>query len=102
MGAQVDPFTALGRNDLTVDVDFGRLARLGNESGIKVSGPISQRQFLLSLGIEFRLKNLVDDNPDRSKILEEGVTKLIDPKEMGERFKAVCLSSHDQETRFGF
>lgn len=101
-GAQVDTFTALGRNDLTVDVDFGRLARLGNESGIKVSGPISQRQFLLSLGIEFRLKNLVDDNPDRSKILEDGVTKLIDPKEMGERFKVVCLSSHDQDTPFGF
>lgn len=102
VGLQTDPFTNLGRSDLTVDVDFGRLVRLARNSAIDVFGPITQRQFLLGLGIKTRLDVLTKNNPNAAIAIEEGVRCLIDPKEMGEKFKVVCLSSDSQSTPIGF
>lgn len=102
LGQQVDPFSNLGGNDLTVDVDFGRLGRLARKSAIEVHGPISQQQFLLDLGVETRLDQLIKDNPERASNLEDGVRKLIDTSEMGEKFKVVCLSSDSQNDPMGF
>ncbi|WP_233356075.1 class I SAM-dependent methyltransferase [Henriciella aquimarina] len=92
-GEQVDPLAMPGESDLTVDVDFGRLKRLAEAAGLHVHGPVEQGPFLLSLGAEARMQALIKANPAQAEALHEGVVRLVDPEQMGARFKVICLSS---------
>ena len=91
-GQQIDPLGAPGESDLTCDVDFGRLNRLCEQAGISVSGPVSQSALLLRLGAEARLNQLAKAHPEMAQELYDGIRKLTDPAEMGERFQAICIS----------
>jgi len=101
-GRQVDPLEAPGECDLTVDVDFARLARRAGAAGLSVAGPISQGAFLASLGIETRMRQLIAANPDRGREIHAGVAELAEPDKMGQRFKAICLSSPGLPPPAGF
>ena len=101
-GKQVAPLAAPGETDLTVDVDFGRLARLARSIGVDVAGPEPQGLFLLGLGAQARLDQLVKANPDDADTIFTQAQRLIDPKDMGERFKAICLSSGGLPRPAGF
>ena len=101
-GQQVSPLALPGESDLTVDVDFGRLARLARKIGLDVAGPAPQGMFLLGLGAQARLNQLVKANPDDAEAMFNAAQRLIDPKDMGERFKAICLSSGGLPTPAGF
>lgn len=101
-GRQVSPLEAPGLSDLTVDVDFGRLARLAGAAGLDVAGPTPQGMFLLGLGAQARLNQLVKSNPDEAEAVFEAARKLIDPNEMGARFKVICLSSKGLSAPAGF
>ena len=101
-GRQVSPLEAPGVCDLTVDVDFGRLARLAGSAGLDVAGPAPQGLFLLGLGAQARLNQLVASDPDNADKVYEAARKLIDPNEMGARFKAICLSSAGLAKPAGF
>lgn len=94
-GKQIDPLAAPGESDLTCDVDFARLAYLAEKRALAVQGPLSQSQFLLRLGAEARLNQLAKSSPSAADDLYQGIRKLTDPAEMGERFQVICLSSHD-------
>ena len=94
-GVQIDPLEAPGETDLTCDVDVSRLCRLAKAQGLLVQGPVSQSQFLLSLGAEARLNQLVKSQPKQADALYESVRKLVDPADMGVRFQVVCLSSEN-------
>ena len=91
-GQQIDPLSEPGRSDLTCDVDFGRLRRLAEAQGLRVDGPVSQSQFLLTLGAEARLNQLAKRYPDRADDLFAQIKTLVDPAEMGERFQAIAVS----------
>ena len=91
-GAQIDPLAAPGTSDLTCDVDFGRLARLAAQQGLRVEGPVSQSQFLQALGAEARLNQLAQQNPNAADALYQGVLKLVDPSQMGTRFQVLTVS----------
>lgn len=95
-GVQIDPLEAPGETDLTCDVDVSRLCRLAKAQGLLVQGPVSQSQFLLSLGAEARLNQLVKSQPKQADALYESVRKLVDPADMGVRFQVVCLSSENE------
>ena len=101
-GKQVDPLACPGQADLTVDVDFGRLSTLANRAGLQVSGPITQSEFLGKLGLQERLNMLIKANPEKAKTLFAGAQKLVDPAEMGTRFKVICLSSKNMPRPAGF
>lgn len=94
-GQQIDPLAAPGDSDLTCDVDFSRLRRLATKQGLRVDGPVSQGQFLLSLGAEARLNQLAKQHPDQADALYEGVRKLVDPAEMGASFHVLAISHPD-------
>ena len=101
-GKQVDPLAMPGESDLTVDVDFGRLARLAEKAGLSVAGPVEQGPFLLSLGAEARMQALISANPDQAETIHDGIRRLVDPAELGSRFKVICISSPDLPAPAGF
>ncbi len=101
-GQQVHPLAAPGLSDLTVDVDFARLKRLALGAGLSVHGPVPQGQFLLALGAEARMNQLARAEPAETEALYAGLRKLVDPAQMGSRFKAICISSHGLPAPAGF
>lgn len=101
-GEQVSPLARPGETDLTVDVDFGRLQRLAARMGLDVAGPTPQGMFLMGLGAQARLNQLVEANPDHAEAIFNNAQRLIDPKDMGSRFKAICLSSGGLPAPVGF
>ena len=64
--------------------------------------PSPQGEFLLSLGAEARMQQLVKENPDRAEDIYKRALRLVDPKDMGERFKVMCFSSKGLSTPAGF
>jgi SAM-dependent MidA family methyltransferase len=79
------PFIRAGYQDITGHVNFTPLIREGEKSGLKVEEYTSQRDFLLSLGIEKKIKrldkttmNLLDYNRELN-----GLNRLIDERGLG-------------------
>lgn len=101
-GQQVDPLAMPGESDLTVDVDFDRLARLARSYGLDVAGPVQQGAFLGALGVEARMQALIKANPAQAEPIFEGVRRLVDPAELGERFKVICISAPGLPPPAGF
>lgn len=101
-GRQVPPLAYPGESDLTVDVDFAELKRQGLKAGLKVHGSVEQGQFLLALGAEARMQQLVRDNPDHADDIYERAARLIDPGQMGARFRVMCFSSGGLPPPAGF
>ena len=60
------------------------------------------RDGLFGLGAQARLNQLVKANPDDAEAIYNAAQRLIDPKDMGERFKAICLSSQGLPAPAGF
>ncbi len=92
-----------GTADLTAHVDFAAVARAGWRDGTSVFGPIGQRQFLLRLGMEARLAQLLKsaDGPTANN-LTAGFRRLTDPTHMGHLFKVLCLSATANGTPTGY
>lgn len=99
---KVDPLQAPGEADLTAHVDFARVVRLAENAGLDVHGPITQGQFLRVLGIDFRAEALMRANPRHAERLKREITRLTHSAQMGELFKAVCISSPNLPPPAGF
>ncbi|KIR81893.1 hypothetical protein I306_01204 [Cryptococcus gattii EJB2] len=97
----VDVFEDPGSCDLTANVDFAYLRE--SLTGIATSlGPISQAQFLLSLGIQPRLRKLLDTAPlDRREAIEKGAKRLIDVLGMGSQYQVMGVVSGEPEMKEG-
>uniref|UniRef100_A0A673T170 Protein arginine methyltransferase NDUFAF7 n=1 Tax=Suricata suricatta TaxID=37032 RepID=A0A673T170_SURSU len=91
-----DVLVAPGTADLTADVDFSYLRRMA-EGKVASLGPIKQQTFLKNMGIDVRLKVLLDksDEPSRQQLLQ-GYDMLMNPKKMGERFHFFALLPHQR------
>jgi NADH dehydrogenase [ubiquinone] 1 alpha subcomplex assembly factor 7 len=99
---KVDPLDAPGEADLTAHVDFAHVARLGQEAGLSVAGPITQAQFLSALGIALRAEALARANPQHAPRLARELKRLTHAEEMGVLFKVICLSSPNLPPPAGF
>ncbi|MDH5722367.1 MAG: SAM-dependent methyltransferase [Alphaproteobacteria bacterium] len=98
---KVGLFDYIGQSDITAHVNFGELKERVQNSGAIWHGGVTQSDFLTSLGIELRaealkktaLKNLpIKDAQQKIIEIDRDLNRLIDTKEMGELFKAVCFS----------
>ncbi|MDO8955151.1 MAG: SAM-dependent methyltransferase [Gammaproteobacteria bacterium] len=94
--AHSDPFLYPGLQDITAHVDFTALAEAGLDSGLELSGYISQGMFLINCGVG-ELLQAVDDITEQTRI-----KKLISPQHMGESFKVMALSRNMDLTLMGF
>ena len=89
-----DPLTNPGNADLTAHVDFAELTRRAAALGLTTHGPLSQGEFLLKLGIGERRERLLKSaTPAQGEAIASGVTRLIDPRQMGMLFKVLALTS---------
>uniref|UniRef100_A0A7N4NWM4 Protein arginine methyltransferase NDUFAF7 n=1 Tax=Sarcophilus harrisii TaxID=9305 RepID=A0A7N4NWM4_SARHA len=92
-----DVLIAPGTADLTADVDFSYLRRM-TQGRVASVGPIQQQQFLKNMGIDVRLKVLLDNSSDTAtqQQLIQGYDMLMNPKKMGERFNFFALLPHQR------
>lgn len=90
----VDPLAQPGEADLTALVDFTALNQSFVAEHLLVSGPTSQMDFLLNLGILERAAQLGTGQPKNTRTsLQEAVTRLVSPDEMGTLFKVLAATS---------
>eukprot|EP00095_Tigriopus_kingsejongensis_P010364 snap_masked-scaffold2236_size18378-processed-gene-0.2 protein:Tk10364 transcript:snap_masked-scaffold2236_size18378-processed-gene-0.2-mRNA-1 annotation:"protein mida mitochondrial-like" len=88
--ALIDPLSEPGHCDLTADVDFSYIRRHCSEF-TTFHGPVDQKQFLLSLGLQERLAQLIRSTPDHvtQKQLLASYQKLTE--DMGTLFKFCAI-----------
>ncbi|WVF70972.1 hypothetical protein IAT40_005768 [Kwoniella sp. CBS 6097] len=90
----VDVFDDPGNADLTANVDFAYLRESLEGTSSSALGPIPQSQFLLSLGLQPRLRKLLESAPeDRKEDIAKGAKRLIDPLGMGAQYQVMGISS---------
>jgi len=92
-----DVLDAPGEVDLSAHVDFGALARVASDLGLKVESLTTQRDFLGRLGIIERASALARANPAQVDALSSALRRLTDSSEMGTLFKVFCASAGDLE-----
>jgi SAM-dependent MidA family methyltransferase len=90
---QENPLTSPGEADLTTQVDFARFAECARAAGLAVDGPVTQTEFLSTLGLAERASRLMAANPALAHRIEADAARLVSPTGMGSRFKAIGLRS---------
>jgi NADH dehydrogenase [ubiquinone] 1 alpha subcomplex assembly factor 7 len=98
----VDPFENPGEHDLTAHVNFLELANLARMRNLRVSGPVEQGPWLVSLGIDARTDALAVTAPDRSSDVFAMRDRLVEPGQMGSLFKVLAVSSENWPAPEGF
>jgi SAM-dependent MidA family methyltransferase len=83
-----------GRADLTSHVDFAALGQELARAGATVHPALTQRAFLLAMGLEQRMAMLAARaDPAMRAILERQTSRLAGANEMGNLFKVVSATS---------
>ncbi|WID97929.1 SAM-dependent methyltransferase [Bosea vestrisii] len=103
--AFVDVLAEPGDADLTVHVDFARMAQAGLAVGAAAHGAVTQRDFLLALGLQQRLEALSRRaTPAQAEALASGAERLIEtgPTAMGELFKVLAVADPNLPPLPGF
>lgn len=90
---KVGVFADPGNTDLTARVDFSALAETAKAAGLESTDAVPQREFLSKLGIEMRAVALTRAKPDAKPVILRQLHRLMDSAEMGDLFKAICISS---------
>jgi NADH dehydrogenase [ubiquinone] 1 alpha subcomplex assembly factor 7 len=81
----------VGESDITALVDFSALQKIAENFELS-SSLISQREFLLGLGIEKRREILLQKKSTlEQKEINSAIDRLIDPNQMGELFKTLII-----------
>ena len=88
-----DPLEAPGETDLSAHVNFAELSEAAATAGLEVWGPLPQGEFLLALGLEQRLRQLMNaaDEEQRAALFL-GARRLVDPFQMGSLFKVMAMT----------
>ncbi len=101
----VDPLEAPGEADLTVHVDFARMAQAGSRAGAAVHGPVRQADFLLALGLAERAQALsAKATPEQAQAIGAAFNRLTERggTGMGDLFKVLAFSHPDLPPLPGF
>ncbi len=86
-------FEAPGEADLTAHVDFSALVQSANELQLDALGPMPMGEWLLRLGLEARVRQLLSSATAGDAVeIRSRVSRLVDPAQMGVLFKAVVFT----------
>ncbi|MAZ76556.1 MAG: methyltransferase [Micavibrio sp.] len=98
-----DIFAAPGENDLTYHINFSDLADYALSKNVVVHGPVSQSDYLTSLGIEHRAEILKRHaTKGVSCSIDAELNRLIGKDEMGDLFKVIAFTSDPNIDLAGF
>ncbi|WP_026792083.1 class I SAM-dependent methyltransferase [Pleomorphomonas oryzae] len=93
-----DPLSEPGECDLTAHVDFDRLAQAAVAEGASVLGPITQGDFLITMGLVERAGALGSGrSEEEQQNIVAAVERLAGPEEMGTLFKAMAVTHPPME-----
>ena len=96
-------FRSPGESDLTSHVDFEALAKAIAAGGGRTHAPITQRDFLLAMGIAQRAEVLASRaDVGAAEILGRAVQRLTGEAEMGKLFKVMAATSPPLTTPYPF
>ncbi len=86
-----DPYRDIGRQDITCQVDFTSLMRMGDRHGLATVGYTTQSRFLENLGFSAFLDALPDQglSDARTELNRLAMMTLVDPEEYG-HFKVLA------------
>ncbi len=93
---------APGLADITAHVNFEPLIETAFDVGAVAYGPIAQGTLLDRLGLSLRVRQLCEAAPDRAAEIAAGADRIASPRQMGEIFKAICVSSPNLPMPAGF
>jgi cyclopropane-fatty-acyl-phospholipid synthase len=89
--------------DITFDINFNILKNIFKKNNVRFIGAVSQNFFLQKLGIMERASQIVKKlNVIDSKNLILSINRLINPKEMGNTFKALAFCNKNCKFNLGF
>lgn len=92
-----------GESDITSHVDFEALGKAFAEGGARALPGLSQRAFLLAMGLEQRAAILAAKSDAATKdMLARAVARLAGETEMGNLFKVMVATSPDLPTPYPF
>ncbi len=92
-----------GDSDITSHVDFEALAKAMRARGAHVLPAITQRAFLLAMGIEQRIASLAArSEPRMGAVLKRQMTRLAGEDQMGNLFKVLAATSPGLDTPYPF
>ena len=92
--AYADVLVEPGMADLTSHVDFQPLIKQAADLGCTLPEPVTQSQFLLSLGLLERAGNLgAGRSTQIQNMLHDAVERLAGPDQMGDLFKVMAFGS---------
>lgn len=89
-----DPLHNPGLQDITAHVDFTAVAESAYNTGLNVAGYTNLASFLINCGIVGMLDHSIQQNRE--------IQFLTSPAEMGELFKAICLTKEIDLALIGF
>jgi SAM-dependent MidA family methyltransferase len=95
-----DPYSRIGRQDMTSHVDFTSVRRFGTESGLRTLGLASQSEFLTNLGITETLSE-IGAGLENYQARRRAIVELIDPAELG-RIKVLSQTRESDAHLRGF
>ncbi|MEP6342886.1 MAG: SAM-dependent methyltransferase [Maricaulaceae bacterium] len=99
---KIGVFDQPGDSDLTARVNFGALVSAAQQVELSPSTIVTQAEILSKLGIEMRAVTLTrHKSTAKPKILRQ-LHRLMDAQEMGQLFKALCISANGLPTPLGF
>ncbi len=80
-----DPYSRIGRQDMTSHVDFTSLRKAGEDAGLRTLGSVSQSEFLRNLGITDALDRPADGQTDLEDYYarRRALMELLDPAGLG-------------------
>jgi SAM-dependent MidA family methyltransferase len=78
-----DPYSRIGRQDMTSHIDLTSVRRTGEEAGLTTLGLVSQSQFLANLGIGEALQPPEGGELEEYFARRRAVTELLDPAGLG-------------------
>lgn len=98
------PVTHLpGESDLTSHVDFEALGQAFSKAGGRVAPALTQRAFLLQMGLEIRASVLAAKaDSAQLAMLNRVVGRLVDEDKMGKLFKVLAVTSPNLATPYPF
>ena len=99
----INPLKEIGNSDMSAHVNFNLIKKTSTKFNLNSHGPVSQRKFLIELGILYRAEILIKNaNNKQKKKLKKGLDFLINKKKMGEIFNVISISNKKINNLIGF